>query len=127
MALPVTALATGARTGEQFLEGLRQGGPIRSSCAEVITDTGWRSHIMHQAFTRAWVKLSFALGLGHLIATTTGVARFDHIQEKLGQMWSMSELARSAIVAAESGAVLDPGGVMTPDERPFVVEQFLHD
>ena len=49
--------------------------------SEVITDTGWRSHIMHQAFTRAWVKLSFALGLGHLIATTTGVARFDHIQE----------------------------------------------
>jgi 4-hydroxyphenylacetate 3-monooxygenase len=88
--------------------------------SEVITDTGWRSHIMHQAFTRAWVKLSFALGLGHLIATTTGVARFDHIQEKLGQMWSMSELARSAIVAAEAGAVVDPGGVMTPDERPFV-------
>ncbi|MFZ0382347.1 MAG: 4-hydroxyphenylacetate 3-hydroxylase N-terminal domain-containing protein [Solirubrobacteraceae bacterium] len=88
--------------------------------SEVITDTGWRSHIMHQAFTRAWVKLSFGLGLGHLIATTTGVARFDHIQEKLGQIWSLSELARSAIVAAEAGAVLDPGGVMTPDERPFV-------
>jgi 4-hydroxyphenylacetate 3-monooxygenase oxygenase component len=88
--------------------------------SEVITDTGWRSHIMHQAFTRAWVKLCFGLGLGHLIAQTTGVARFDHIQEKLGQIWAMSELARSAIVAAEAGAELDPGGVMTPDERPFV-------
>jgi 4-hydroxyphenylacetate 3-monooxygenase oxygenase component len=88
--------------------------------SEVITDTGWRSHIMHQAFTRAWVKLSFALGIGHLIATTTGVVRFDHIQEKLGQIWTMSELARSAIVAAEAGAELDSGGVMTPDERPFV-------
>jgi 4-hydroxyphenylacetate 3-monooxygenase len=88
--------------------------------SEVITDTGWRSHIMHQAFTRAWVKLCFALGLGHAIATTTGVVRFDHIQEKLGQIWSMSELARSAIVASEAGAALDPGGVMTPDERPFV-------
>jgi 4-hydroxyphenylacetate 3-monooxygenase oxygenase component len=88
--------------------------------SEVITDTGWRSHIMHQAFTRAWVKLCFALGIGHCIAQTTGVARFDHIQEKLGQIWAMSELARSAIVAAEAGAVLDAGGVMTPDERPFV-------
>ena len=88
--------------------------------SEVITDTGWRSHIMHQAFTRAWVKLSFGLGLGHLIAVTTGVTRFDHIQEKLGQIWAMSELARSAIVAAEAGAVVDEGGVMTPDERPFV-------
>ena len=58
--------------------------------SEVITDTGWRGHIMHQAFTRAYVKLSFAFGLGHMIANTTGVGRFDHIQEKLGQMWNMS-------------------------------------
>jgi len=88
--------------------------------SEVITDTGWRGHIMHQAFTRAYVKLSFALGLGHLIANTTGVVRFDHIQEKLGQMWSMGELARSAIVSAEAGAHLDAGGVMYPDDRPFL-------
>jgi 4-hydroxyphenylacetate 3-monooxygenase len=88
--------------------------------SEVITDTGWRGHIMHQAFTRAFVKLSFALGLGHMIAKTTGVGRFDHIQEKLGQVWAMSELARSGIVAAEAGAKLDEGGVMEPDSRPFV-------
>ena len=88
--------------------------------SEVITDTGWRGHIMHQAFTRAYVKLSFALGLGHLIANSTGVVRFDHIQEKLGQMWAMSELARSAIVAAEAGASVDEGGVFYPDDRPFI-------
>jgi len=88
--------------------------------SEVITDTGWRGHIMHQAFTRAYVKLAFALGLGHLIANTTGVVRFDHVQEKLGQMWSMCELARSAIVAAEAGAHLDDGGVFYPDDRPFI-------
>ncbi len=87
---------------------------------EVITDTGWRSHIMHQAFTRAYVKLSFAFGLGHLLATTTGVIRFDHIQEKLGELWTMVEFTRSAILAAEAGATLDEGGVMTPDQRPFV-------
>jgi aromatic ring hydroxylase len=86
----------------------------------VITDTGWRGHIMHQAFTRAWVKLCFALGIGHTIANATGVVRFDHIQEKLGQIWAMSELARSAIVSAEAGARLDEAGVMYPDDRPFV-------
>ncbi len=88
--------------------------------SEVITDTGWRGHIMSQAFTRAYVKLCFALGLGHMIANTTGVVRFDHIQEKLGQIWSMSEMARSGLVAAEAGAELDDGGVMYPDDRPFV-------
>jgi 4-hydroxyphenylacetate 3-monooxygenase oxygenase component len=94
------------------------GDPVGYS--EVISDTGWRAHIMHQAFTRAWVKLCFAFGLGHIIANATGVVRFDHIQEKLGQIWNMSELARSAIVAAEAGATTDAGGVMCPDERPFV-------
>jgi 4-hydroxyphenylacetate 3-monooxygenase oxygenase component len=88
--------------------------------SEVISDTGWRGHIMHQAFTRAYVKLSFAFGLGHLIATTTGVGRFDHIQEKLGQMWNMAELTRSALVAAEAGSALDEGGVWYPDDRPFL-------
>src|SRR5690348_9733873 len=88
--------------------------------SEVITETGWRGHIMHQAFTRAYVKLSFAFGLGHLIANTTGVGRFDHIQEKLGQMWNMCELTRSAIVSAEAGSALDEGGVWYPDDRPFL-------
>ena len=88
--------------------------------SEVITDTGWRGHIMHQAFTRAYVKLSFAFGLGHLIANTTGVVRFDHIQEKLGQIWNMVELTRSALVSAEAGSFLDEGGVWYPDDRPFL-------
>jgi aromatic ring hydroxylase len=82
--------------------------------SEVITETGWRGHIMHQAFTRAYVKLSFALGLGHLLANTTGVVRFDHIQEKLGQIWAMSELARSAIVAAEAGPSSTRAASSTP-------------
>ncbi|HEX7083745.1 MAG TPA: 4-hydroxyphenylacetate 3-hydroxylase N-terminal domain-containing protein [Gaiellaceae bacterium] len=88
--------------------------------SEVITETGWRGHIMHQAFTRAYVKLSFAFGLGHLIANTTGVVRFDHIQEKLGQIWNMAELTRAAIVAAEAGSAEDAGGVWYPDDRPFL-------
>jgi 4-hydroxyphenylacetate 3-monooxygenase oxygenase component len=88
--------------------------------SEVITDTGWRGHIMHQAFTRAYVKLSFAFGLGHMIANTTGVVRFDHIQEKLGQIWNMVELTRSALIAAEAGSFLDDGGVWYPDDRPFL-------
>ena len=75
---------------------------------------------MHQAFTRAHVKLCFALGLGHLMANTTGTVRFDHVQEKLGELWIMSELARSAVVAAQAGAALDEGGVLCPDQRPFV-------
>ena len=88
--------------------------------SEVITDSGWRGHIMHQAFTRAYVKLSFAFGLGHLLANTTGVVRFDHIQEKLGRISNMVELTRSGLVSAEAGSFLDEGGVWYPDDRPFL-------
>jgi 4-hydroxyphenylacetate 3-monooxygenase oxygenase component len=68
----------------------------------------------------AYVKLCFAFGLGHMIANTIGVVRFDHIQEKLGQIWNMCELTRSAIVSAEAGSALDEGGVWYPDDRPFL-------
>ena len=88
--------------------------------SEVITNTGWRGHIMHQAFTRAYVKLMFAFGLGHVMAQTTGVARFDHVQEKLGQIWSMTELTRCALVACEAESYLDDHGVWYPNDRPLM-------
>jgi 4-hydroxyphenylacetate 3-monooxygenase oxygenase component len=97
-----------------FLDGDTEG------YSEVITDTGWRGHIMHQAFTRAYVKLSFGFGLGHALANTTGVVRFDHIQEKLGQISNMVELTRSALVASEAGSHLDEHGSWYPDDRPFL-------
>jgi 4-hydroxyphenylacetate 3-monooxygenase oxygenase component len=100
--------------GRLFLDGDTVG------YSEVITETGWRGHIMHQAFTRAYVKLAFAFGLGHMIGQATGVVRFDHVQEKLGQIWNMMELSRAAIVAAEAGSAEDAGGVWYPDDRPFL-------
>jgi 4-hydroxyphenylacetate 3-monooxygenase oxygenase component len=88
---------------------------------EVITDTGWRAHIIHQAMTRAWSKLEFSFGLAHLIAETTGVNAFDHVQEKLGEIWSMMEMTRAGVIAAEAGSHADgDSGVWIPDERPFV-------
>ena len=59
--------------------------------SEVITDTGWRSHIMHQAFTRAWVKLSLRAGAGasdrddhgrRAVRPHPGEARADLVDER---------------------------------------------
>jgi 4-hydroxyphenylacetate 3-monooxygenase len=89
--------------------------------SEVITDTHWRAHIIHQAMTRAWAKLEFAFGIGHTIADLTGVNAFDHVQEKLGELWSMLELTRAGIVAAEAGSFQAEGSEdWVPDERSFV-------
>jgi 4-hydroxyphenylacetate 3-monooxygenase oxygenase component len=89
--------------------------------SEVITDTHWRAHIIHQAMTRAWGKLEFGFGLGHTIADMTGVNAFDHVQEKLGELWSMVEMTRAGIVAAEAGSFqADASDDWVPDERSFV-------
>jgi 4-hydroxyphenylacetate 3-monooxygenase oxygenase component len=88
---------------------------------EVITDTHWRAHIIHQAMTRAWAKLEFAFGLGHTMAEMTGVNRFDHVQEKLGEIWSMLELTRAGVIAAEAGSFqAEDSSDWVPDERSFV-------
>src|ERR671928_209403 len=114
---------TGARTGEQFLRGLRAHGRevwLNGDTVghdEVITHTNWRAHIIHQAMTRAWTKLELAFGLGHAIAETTGVGQFDHIQEKLGEIWSYLEMTRAGVVAAEAGGFrAEPSADFAPDE-----------
>ncbi len=89
--------------------------------SQVIGDSHWRAHIIHQAMTRAWAKLEFAFGLGHTLAEMTGVNAFDHVQEKLGELWSMLELTRAGIVAAEAGSFRAEGtDDWVPDERSFV-------
>ncbi len=89
--------------------------------SEVIGQGYWRNYIIFQAMTRALTKLEFAFGLGHKIADMTGVNSFDHVQEKLGEIWNMMELTRSAVVAAEEGAFEVEGkGVYAPDDRPLM-------
>ncbi len=83
-------------------------------------EANWRAHIIHQAMTRASTKLDFAFGLAHMIAQTTGVSSFGHVQEKLGEIWQYAEMTRSGLVSAVEGAEPDSGQIMTPDERPFV-------
>jgi 4-hydroxyphenylacetate 3-monooxygenase oxygenase component len=89
--------------------------------SEVITASHWRAHIVHQAMTRAWAKLEFAFGLAHTLADMTGVNAFDHVQEKLGELWSMMEMTRAGVVAAEAGSHrAEESEDWVPDERSLV-------
>jgi 4-hydroxyphenylacetate 3-monooxygenase len=89
---------------------------------EVISHTNWRAQIVNQAMVRAWTKLEFTFGLAHAITEITGVNRFDHVQEKLGEIWSYVEMTRSGVLASEVGSYgAGPGELAwTPDERPLV-------
>ena len=68
---------------------------------ELLTDYVFASGGARQGYERTGTALT-ERALGHLIANAIGVVRFDQIQEKLGQIWNMVELTRSALVAAEA-------------------------
>jgi aromatic ring hydroxylase len=56
-----------------------------------------------------------------MLAEMTGVNTFDHVQEKLGELWSMLEMTRAGIVAAEAGSFRAEGAEdWVPDERSLV-------
>ena len=94
---------------------------------EVITKTNWRTHIVNQAMIRAWTKLELAFGVAHRIADATGVNSFDHVQEKLGEIWTYAR--DDARRHRRLRGRLVPGGGLedwAPDERPFVALRGAH-
>ena len=51
----------------------------------------------------------------------TGVNAFDHVQEKLGELWSMMEMTRAGVIAAEAGSYrAEHADDWVPDERSLV-------
>ena len=57
------------------------------------------------------------------MADLTGVNTFDHVQEKLGEIWTMMEMTRAGVIAAEAGSYQAEGDGIddwVPDERSFV-------
>lgn len=86
----------------------------------VTEEVNWGAYIVFQAMTRALTKLEFLFGIGHMIADMNGVNAFDHIKEKLGEIWQYKELTRTAIVSAIEGAQPNGvNGVLVPDARPL--------
>ena len=80
-------------------------------------DTG--AHIMgnSQAQIRFVAKLQFILGLARKIAAVNGVDGIAGVQEKLGELASLSSVAESAVMAAEYQAAPDENGMWRPDPR----------
>jgi 4-hydroxyphenylacetate 3-monooxygenase oxygenase component len=83
-----------------------------------VMQTSWMPNIMHQTMIRAQVKLDFAWGLGRRMAKTINAVD-PGTSQMLGEIWSCAEFARSAVVAAETGARDDGSGFWAPDVRPL--------
>ena len=90
-----------------------------SRCNQVYARTGAAVHMTHQVIVKNIAKSEFLLGLAHLLVNTIGVENFQHINEKLAEIWVSLETMKACLRAAEADAALDEWGVMRPAWNPL--------
>jgi 4-hydroxyphenylacetate 3-monooxygenase len=88
-------------------------------CNQAYARTGAVVHMAHQVVVKNIAKCEFLLGLASLLVNTIGVETFQHIQEKLAELWVNMEIMKACLRAAEADAALDEWGVMRPAWDPL--------
>lgn len=95
-------------------------------CNEAYARTGAVVHMAHQVVVKNVAKSEFLLGLAYLLVDTIGVEVFQHIQEKLAEIWMNLETMKALLRAAEADAALDEWGVMRPAWNPLDAARNLY-
>jgi 4-hydroxyphenylacetate 3-monooxygenase len=88
-------------------------------CNQAYARTGAVVHMTHQVVVKNIAKAEFMLGLAHLLVDSIGAEGFQHIQEKLAELWVNMETMKAFLRAAETDAALDEWGVMRPAWNPL--------
>jgi 4-hydroxyphenylacetate 3-monooxygenase len=88
-------------------------------CNQAYARTGAVVHMTHQVVVKNIAKSEFMLGLAHLLVDAIGAEGFQHIHEKLAELWVNMETMRAFLRAAEADAALDEWGVMRPAWNPL--------
>ena len=88
-------------------------------CNVAHARTGAVVGMAHQVVIKNIAKSEFVLGLAALLVDTIGAETFQHVQEKLAELWVTLETMRALLRAAEADAALDEWGVMRPAWNPL--------
>jgi 4-hydroxyphenylacetate 3-monooxygenase len=88
-------------------------------CNEAYARTGAVVHMTHQVVVKNIAKCEFLLGLASLMVSSIGAEVFQHVQEKLAEIWVNLETMKAFLRAAEADAELDEWGVMRPAWNPL--------
>jgi 4-hydroxyphenylacetate 3-monooxygenase len=88
-------------------------------CNTAYARTGAVVGMAHQVVVKNIAKCEFVLGLAALLVDTIGAESFQHIHEKLAELWVTLETMRALKRAAEADAALDEWGVMRPAWNPL--------
>lgn len=88
-------------------------------CNQAYSATGAIVNMAHQVMVKNIAKTEFLLGLASLMTHTIGIEVFQHVQEKLAEIWVNMETMKALLHTAESNAALDEYGVMRPAWDPL--------
>jgi 4-hydroxyphenylacetate 3-monooxygenase len=95
---------------------------------DIEAANGWRDKektayaglTYHQTAVKDLAKAEFAFGVALMLAESTGIDEYFHVQSKLGEIATMVRQTRSCIVAAEAEAYEFPGtDYCIPDPQPL--------
>jgi 4-hydroxyphenylacetate 3-monooxygenase len=88
-------------------------------CNAAYARTGAAAGMAHQVVVKNIAKTEFVLGLAHLLVDSIAVEGFQHVQEKLAEIWVTLETMRALLRAAEVDAAADEFGVFRPAWNPL--------
>ncbi len=95
-------------------------------CNRAYAATGAIVNMAHQVVVKDVAKTEYLLGLASLMAHTIGIEGFQHVQEKIAEIWVNMETMRAFLRAAEADAELDAYGAMRPAWDPLDAARNLY-
>jgi 4-hydroxyphenylacetate 3-monooxygenase len=88
-------------------------------CNAAYSRTRALACMSHQVVVKNLAKTEYLMGLASLLANTIAIEGFQHIQEKLAEIWVNMETMRAFLRAAEADAALDEYGMLRPAWDPL--------
>lgn len=88
-------------------------------CNQAYARTGAVVHMAHQVVVKNIAKSEFMLGLAALLVDAIAVESYQHIQEKLAEIWVGMETMKAMLRAAEADAATDEWGILRPAWNPL--------
>jgi 4-hydroxyphenylacetate 3-monooxygenase len=95
-------------------------------CNAAYARTGALACMTHQVVVKNLAKTEYLMGLASLMVQTIAIESFQHIQEKLAEIWVNMETMRAFLRAAEADAALDEYGMLRPAWDPLDAARNLY-
>jgi len=95
-------------------------------CNTAYMATGATAHMAYQVVCKNIVKTEFLLGLVSLMIEGSGLERFQHVHEKMAEVWINLETLKAFRHAAEAGAHKNTYGMLVPAWDPLDAARNLY-